>query len=391
MSKKINTGYILTYFFYHMLTAIIYGFGLYSLIQRGFSSAVGGISLAIASVIGLILQPLLSNISDNSKKFGQIEMAIICTVGIILFSILNNFSNTNNIFLLIVYIALVTLYIVCEPFLNAFSSLFEKSNIKINFAVVRAFGSLSYAIMCFVLGKLTIKYDYPSVTITLMVVSILLLLVIFYLNKEYKNIKCDIKEDKDVLVSYKDFIKNNKGYILVIVFLSIIYFAYMCFDNYMLLAVEYIGGTSEDNGTILSFKAICEMIGMMFIYPYLSKKVSLNKLLYISAIAFLVKTIFQTIAPNLTVMYISQILQAIGFSFLYPGMVMYANSHISSKEVTRGHACITMACSIGNIFSSLAAGIIADSMGVKAMEYLAVITIVIGALGFIYAINKNEK
>lgn len=391
MSKKINIGYILTYFFYHSLTAVIYGFGLYSLIQRGYSSSEAGISLALASVVGLILQPLLSNISDNSKKFGQFEMAIVCAIGTIIFSILNYLSHTNNLILQIAYIMNIAFYIACEPFINAFSSLFEKANININFAVVRAFGSLSYSIFCFVLGKLTIIYDYPSVTISLVLLSVLLLLVIIYLNNEYKKIKIDIKKEKEDTVSYKEFIKNNKGYILIIVFLSIIYFAYMCFDNYMLLAIEYIGGNSGDNGSILSFKAIFEMIGMMFIFPIISKKINLNTILKISAISFLIKILLETIAPNLFVMYLAQIFQGLSFSFLYPGMVMYVNKHISLKEVTRGQACITMACSIGNIFSSLAAGIIADSLGIKAMEYVALVSIIIGSLGFIFAINKNGK
>lgn len=391
MSKRINIGYILTYFFYHSLTAVIYGFGLYSLIQRGSTSSEGGILLAIASVVGLLLQPILSNISDNSKKFGQFEMAIVCTLGTILFSILNYFSNTNNLLLQIVYVLNIAFYGASEPFINAFYSLFEESNIKINFAVVRAFGSLSYSIFCFVLGKLTVIYNYPSVTISLVILSTLLLLVITYLNNEYKKIKVEKEIKKEDSISYKDFINNNKGYILIIVFLSIIYFAYMCLDNYMLLVVEYVGGNSGDSGSILSFKAIFEMIGMMFIFPFVSKKISLNKILYISAISFLIKILLETIAPNLFILYLSQVFQGLSFSFLYPGMVMYVNKHISSKEITRGQACITMSCSIGNIFSSLAAGILADSVGVKVFEYVALASIVIGALGFIYAINKNER
>lgn len=391
MSKKINIGYILTYFFYHGLTAVIYGFGLYSLIQRGYSSSKAGLALALASVIGLILQPLLSNLVDNSNLLDQFKMAIICALGTILFSILNYFSNTDNLFLLIIYILNVTSYIVCEPFLNAFLSLFEKGNISINFPIVRAFGSLSYSIFCFILGKLTIYYNYPSVTLSLIVLSICLLLAIIFLNSKYKEIKTDIKADKKDTVSYKEFIKNNKGYIVIIVFLSIIYFAYMSFDNYMLLVIEYVGGNSGDNGTVLSFKAIFETIGMMIIYPIISRKISLNTILKISAISFLIKVILETIASNLFMLYVAQMFQCLSFSFIYPGMVMYVNKKISLKEVTRGQACITMSCTIGNIFSSLAAGIVADNFGIKAMEYLALAAMIIGSIGFIIALNKNEK
>lgn len=392
MNKKFNIGYILTYFFYHGLTAVVYGFGVYTLTERGFTSGEAGLVLAIANIVGFILQPILSNMSDHSKKLDPFTMSIYSICLMMVFSVLNMFANTSGILLAIVFICMMSLYICTEPLLNAFSGKFEKANIKINFAVTRAAGSLSYSIMCFVLGKLTVIYSYPSANISMILIAILLLVNLFILRKNYKQV--EVKDDSNVKkenISFIEFIKHNKSYMQIIFFLMLIFLAFACFDNFMLLAVEPLGGDSGDMGSILSFKAIVEMLGMALLFPYLEKRMELEKILRIAAISYTLKIAMQTFAPSLFWMYVAQLLTCVSFSFMIPAMVIYINKMMDEKEVTRGQAFFTMSVSLGNIFASLLAGTIADAFGIKMMEYMSLAICTIGLIGFIIYLNKNSK
>lgn len=392
MNKKINIGYILTYFFFHGLTAVVYGFGVYSLTERGFSSGEAGVVLAIANIGGFFLQALFSNVSDISKKFDTFTMSLVSTCLIILFSILNMFINTSGILLSIVFICMMSLYVGTEPLLNAFSGVFEKANIRINFAVVRAAGSLSYAIMCYVLGKLTVLYSYPSASISMLVIGIFLLIDLFIMRKFHKEVEVngEVVEKKEK-VPFVEFIKHNKTYMQLIFFLVLIQFAFAFFDNFLLLVLEPLGGNSGDMGTILSFKAIIEMLGMALLFPYLLKKMELEKILKLAALSYALKIIIQTFAPSILWIYVAQLLTCVSFSLMTPAMVLYVNKYISEKEATRGHAFFTMAFALGNIFASLFAGIIVERFGVKTMEYVASIVAIIGFIGFSLYINKNSK
>lgn len=384
--------YPLTYVFYTGLVAVVYGFGIYSLTERGYTSAQAGICLALANILSFILQPILSNIADNSKRINSFGMSLITTFVVIIFSICNMFANKNSIWLTLIFIISVAFYTATEVFINSFSSLFQIANIKINFSLIRSCGSLSYSILCFILGKLTVLYSYPSVNIMMVILSLGLFFVILALKNGFKDYDLNIvNHSNNENISYKEFVVNNKSFMITIFFYMLIFFAYMCFDNFMLLATEYIGGNSGDMGSIQSFKAIAEMFGMIVLFPYLTKKFKLENILKISSLAYIVKIAIQTFSNSLAMMYFAQIFQAFSFAFMLPGMILYINKTIDKKAITRGQALATMASTLGSILSSLAAGTIADSLGVKAMEYVSLITIIVGSLGFILSLNKHAK
>ena len=389
MNKKIEIRYSLSLFLFHCLTAIVYGFGVYCLKERGFSASTSGILLASSSFFAFIMQALLADLSDKSKKINAFGICIFCALIIFVFSIFNFLLTKAGILLAIVFIVGTSFYIALEPFINTLNSKFSYCDININYPKARSFGSISYAIFCFLLGILTNTFDYKSVLLFAILASLFLLIDLTMIKKDFDVVKDnEVRKEKEEKVSFKQFIKNNKYFTLLMLSLACIYYGYLAFDNFMILLIENLGGNSNDLGSILGFKAVIECFGIFFLYPFLSKKIKLNKLLLIAAFAYLLKAILTSISFNIFGLYLTQFAQCLSFAIMYPGVVELANRVLKENEITRGQALCVMACVFGAFFSSSTTGIIADSLGLAAVKYIAITVTLIGVIGYLILLNK---
>ena len=395
MNSSINRKYSFSFFFLHAITCVVYGYGVYSLKARGYSASLAGECLAICSLFAFFLQAYLANFVDNSKKLQAFDVSVICAFIIFIFSIFNTFLVEKSIILTLVFIIFATTYITVEPLINTLYTKFANKGVNISFSNARACGSFSYAIFSLIFGFLTEKYNYNIVLYFFVGFALCLVLDLLLLNKDYKNL--DVKENapnKKVTVSYKEFIKHNKSFALLIFFLSLVYLGYLIFDNFMILVVEDLGKGSGDLGKILGIKAIIETLGIFFVFPYLSKKTKIENVLKIAVIGFFLKALLSTLASNIYMLYAIQILQAFSFALITPGMVSFASKTLNKNEITRGQALVTMAMVFGSLFASFLAGNIADLFGVKAMEIVACLASLLGMIGFILTIkmvNKNAQ
>lgn len=389
MNQKIEIKYSLSLFLFHCLTAIVYGFGVYCLKERGFSSSTSGILLASSSFFAFIMQALLADLSDKSKKINAFGICLFCALIIFVFSIFNFLLTKAGILLAIVFIVGTSFYIALEPFINTLNSKFVYCGININYPKARSFGSISYAIFCFLLGILTNSFDYKSVLLFAILASLFLLIDLTMIKKDFDVVKDnEVRKEKEETVSFKQFIKNNKYFTLLMLSLACIYYGYLAFDNFMILLIENLGGNSNDLGSILGFKAVIECFGIFFLYPFLSKKIKLNKLLLIAAFAYLLKAILTSISFNIFGLYLAQIAQCLSFAIMYPGVVELANRVLKENEITRGQALCVMACVFGAFFSSSTTGIIADSLGLTAVKYIAIGVTAVGVIGYLILLNK---
>lgn len=389
MSKKVEIKYSLSLFLFHCLTAIVYGFGVYCLKERGFSSSDAGLLLASSSFCAFIMQAFLSDFSDKSKKVNAFGICTLCALIIFVFSIFNYLLTKAGVLLAIVFVVGTSFYITLEPFVNTLNSKFTYCGININYSRARSFGSISYAIFCFLLGKLTNIFDYKSVLLLAIVDALFLLVDLGSLKKDFNLVKSsELKKDKDKKVSFAEFVKNNKNFTLLMLSLACLYYGYLVFDNFMILLIEDLGGSSNDLGSILGFKAVIECFGIFFLYPFLSKKIKLNNLLLIGAFAYLGKAVFTSISFNIFGLYASQLIQCLSFAIMYPGVVELTNRVLKESEITRGQAFVTMACVFGAFFSSSTTGIVADNFGIDAMKYIAIGVTLIGVIGYLILLKK---
>ncbi|MDO4501356.1 MAG: MFS transporter [Erysipelotrichaceae bacterium] len=394
MNNKINTKYILIQVFYQAIASVAWGFGIYSLMARGFDSGQAGLCMAFSNVVSLVLQPAASNYIDNSKKHTVFEVLVLEALIMMVLFIANCYIHSAGLMLATVFIFAFGIYSAVEPLINTISSKFAGAGIEIEYSKARSAGSLSYAVMCIIFGRLTVIYPYTVVLYGALLFAVSLILTIILIRKDYGEVKDrEVKKIKEKDISYLEFIKNNKNFMVLCLFATGIFFGYTCIDNFMLLVTEEVGGNSGDMGSILGFKAVVEGIAIFF-FVKLRKKISLEWMLKICAIAFLLKSIATSLSPNVFALYVTQLLQMASFAFYMPSMVEYVNTYLNPKEVTRGQAMITMTLIFATMFSSSIGGNVANIFGTKSMEWLATFVTLFASAGFYLTVKslfKNKR
>ena len=392
LEKRINIDHIFIHSFFQMMAGIVYGFGVFILINRGYSSGQAGLCMSLASIFCFFVAPTISNFLDNSDKVSAFEAVVLLSLVITCLYGVNYFLGSKCLLLSIVFILAHGFYSAQEPCINSMSSKFIANGLNIGFTTARAAGSFSYGLVCAIFGILTQNHSYKIVIIGGIIFSFLTAMITLRIRSNYKLYdKRDLESvNKEENVSFKDFLKNNKLFLVLCVFLTGLFIGYTSTDNFMLLITENVGGNSSDMGLILAFKALVEAISI-FMFPVFLKHIKLDNLLKISAISFVIKQAVFCIAPNVFFLYIGQCFQMISFAIIFPGMVEYVNVNLKKKETYRGNAIFTQTISIGSIISSVLAGNIAEIYGVPTMNVVALLITIASAIGFVLTIIYKNK
>lgn len=388
-TKKLNAAHMLAHVSFQALAGIYFGFGVYMLTEKGFNSAIAGICIGLANGLALILEPIISNYLDNTKKTSVFEMITYISALVATLFLANHLITNPTIFLFIVMMVAGGLFSSLEPLFNSLSSVFNRSGIEIDFGSARSCGSFSYGVVCVLFGVLSDNFSYHIVTLGGLVFALVLTFISIKITKDVKDAGIDTKLEKEETISFLEFIKNNKFYLIVSICLTGVFFGYLFIDNFTLLVVERVGGTSGDMGIILGIKAFLEGIAMMQ-YKRVRKHFSLITVLRFSVFMFAAKLLVTCLASNIVFIYLAQVLQMGGFAFIVPGMVELVNVNMNKKEAIRGHAVFTMTIGLGSLLSSTIGGIITESFGILTMEYVAFFVTIVSAIVFSFFIDNVD-
>ena len=157
----------------------------------------------------------------------------------------------------------------------------------------------------------------------------------------------------------------------------------------MILIIGPIGGTEADMGTAVSLAAILELPAMFF-FDKLREKISINRLMKISVVMFVVKHTLTAIAPNMMVVYIAQICQMLAYAIITPASVYLVNEMVDAKDLTKGQSMITMGTSASGIIANLVGGVLIDAVGVRPVLLLGAVITALGA-AVVIMVTKDLK
>ena len=389
--KSITFDHILVHAFYEAVVAFIYGYGVYMLLHKGFSNSMAGLIFSIASICSLILSSVVSNIIDSSKKLNAFEIGIIISLSLGFSYFLNYITKTPNIYAALAFIITVSIHCCLEPITNSLSFLFSRKGVDMKYGVARSMGSLSYAIACAGFGVIADKYNYPMLLIIAGCFILANAYELLLLNNNYKAIPATNNSIEQVeKVSLKEFVKNNKSYVIIAIALVGIFFCTNGIESFLTVILENVGGNSKDLGYCLFFKAILEIPGIFF-FDKLNKKFDILTLFKFACFWYPIKMLLTLLATSTTLIYVSQIFHSIPFSLINPCMITLANNTMSKKELTRGVSLLSLAITTGTIISSFVCGSIIDFISIKAMILVCLIVCTISCVCLYIAITKFNK
>lgn len=410
-TKILNIEYGAIFGTYWMIYAIVGSFAAVFMLARGYSNSQIGITLAAANVLAFIMQPLIADFTDRSKKLGIIGVTELMTALMMVFTVGMFAFKGRTIALCVVFVLLIGFHTVLQPLFNSLAFKLEECGIPTNYGIARAGGSLAYSVFIAILGTLVEKMGILVLPVGCEIICALLILCLILTKKTFnKNLAMDHPPLPGTAAAAKaeesaggedasadeeeinliQFIKRNKMFFLVNVGVIGLFFSNAILNNYMAQIVDAVGGTTEDMGRILGIMAFLEIPTMVF-FKRIKKHFSCQFLLKIAAVGFTVKIGLVWLAASVWMLYVAQFFQIVSFALFLPGMVYFSYETMSRGEAIKGQALFTTMITLTTIFSSLLGGWILDVAGAKTLTFIATLATAAGAILIIAVIDKVKS
>lgn len=400
MGKLLNFNYACIHGTYWMFYGVVSSFASVFLLSTGYSNSEIGVILAVANVLAVILQPIIGDFADRSKKLSLTGITEIMTVVLIIMTVGLFVLKEKSIGLSFIFIMLIAWHTVLQPLFNSMTFKLEECGVHINFGIARSMGSLAYSVLVAILGTLVENHGVGVMPLTGEVVLVMMLISIIAtkkqfdkakkLNQNHEAVQMEKVHDEGSDINLIQFIKRNKMFALLNVGIIGLYFSNSVLNNYMMQIVDAVGGNSEDMGRILSLMAFLE-IPTMVCFDLLRKKFSCQLMLKVAAVGFTAKIVMCYLAESVAMIFAAQCFQLISFALFLPAMVHFIDEVISKGEAVKGQALFTTMVTVTTVFSSLAGGMILDFADAKMLTGIASIATAAGALIFILFTDKVKR
>jgi PPP family 3-phenylpropionic acid transporter len=389
------------------------GFSVVLLQSKNFTPSEIGILLALQSLASIVAQPILSGYADRHKrlplKFMVVGMMFVSIIAFGLFHFVPHLMTPA----IIIFVVMGMTYTSVPAFVNAIAMQLSNSGIRINYGLTRGLGSLAFALTGTLLGKL-IDISGEVVIVPFFILSALLVCIsLLWIKRpgqtsssntlsERSSDKTGSQESGSISVDVSEntsnkpsnlltFLINNKVFTGFCLASGVLFISHTCINNFLPDIVTQLGGSVADQGLTRSISAACEF-PIMFLYIFLSRRITSNKLLIFSALSFFLKALLTLIAPNMGVLYAVQLLQMPAFGLYTPAAVVFADSSVSDHERVRAQA-LAMASTfgIGNVLGNLGGGFVLDAFGLYPMLVFSSVTGFIGFLIMFFVLIDRRK
>lgn len=393
MEKALNIEYAWLHGTHWMYYGVIASFASVFLLGNDYSNSSIGIILALANILAVVVQPLIADVADKTTTTASIKITEVMVIGITILTAVLLMLHGKTLLLSILFIMLVGWFTSVQPLINSLAFALENSKVHINFGVARSVGSIAYAIICAVLGRMVDAWGVSTIPITGLVCLILFYGGLVLIRKHYiktcrlNGVIGDTKEanqtgheeTKPERISLVDFAKRNKAFLAMVVGVAAIFYGNAVLNNFMIQIVEEIGGTESDMGSILGVMAALEMPTMV-LFDRINRRFTCKTLLKVSAIGFTVKIFLCYVATSVFTLYVAQFAQLFAFALFLPAMVRFIDEIMEQGEAVKGQAVFTASATVGCVIASFTGGWIIDTSSPSMLLLVSTLLSVVGTV-----------
>ncbi len=403
MEKRFNLQYAGIHGTYWLYYGVICSFASVFLLDRGYSNTEIGIILAIGNIFAVILQPIMGDLADRSRKisfFGFMEMMTALLMVLTVFLLV---LQKKSGILMFVYVMAFGWMNIVQPFCNAMNRKLSETGVYINFGACRAIGSLTYSIMCFFLGSLVERFGVNVLPVTGEVVLILFLTTVVIVAKSFRKAMAEksdgtksaasgssaanaAAEDEEE-INLPMFVKRNKMFLVLCLGVLGLYYTNSVLNTYMAQIAESVGGDNGDIGRIFSILALMEIPTMM-LFDRINKRFRTRTLMKFSAVAFVFWILICFLAENVMTLILAQFIQPFSFALFLPSIVRFIDDIMSKGEAVKGQTMFTTTTTMAAVFASLIGGVILDAAGPKMLTLTAACVTAVGAAVVVFSADR---
>ena len=381
---RLTASYGAVQFFFWFVYGTALAFASPYLLDCGLSNTEIGLISAAACALSVLLQPAVSAYADREKSPSIKTFLLIAGGGMMVFGLLLALvygkGGLLNGLLLGCAILLVQMAL---PFTNALATETINQGKRLNFSFARAFGSIGYAVMSVTIGRL-IAWKGTAVEPWALILTSACFFLSVMLFPFAKGRKEEHEKAKD---SATAFLGRYPAFAVTLAGCVLIYISHVVINNFTYQIVVPRGGASEHMGTAMALAGLLEVLAMFF-FPALTRWKDSGFWFRLSGVFFTLKALGTLLAPNMTVFYLVQLFQPLGWGLMTVASVYVVNDLMREQDRIKGQAYMTMSLSAATIIGSLGGGWMIDAFGVDGMLIAAVIS---GALGTAIVMGARAK
>ena len=406
MGKKLNSGYGAIFGSYWVIYAVVSSFASVFMLAKGYTNSQIGVTLASANVLAVIMQPLIADFVDRSKRIDIMGTTGIMTGCMMLFTVGMFTFKGGTLALCVVFVLLIAFHTVLQPLFNSLAFRLEDAGVAINFGIARSVGSLAYSVFVAIFGTVVDHLGINTMPVAselaclMLIASLVFTAHYFRIGKEQtergaeavrgKPREEDASAGPEEDINLIQFIRRNRMFFIMNLGVLGLFFSNAVLNNYMAQICTGVGGTTEDMGRILGVMAFLEIPTMVF-FKQLRHKFSCQLLLKAAAIGFTVKIAICWLANSVLLLYIGQLFQPFSFALFLPGMVYFSDEMMSRGEAVKGQALFTTMITITTIFAALLGGVLLDVSGPKLLTFVSTLATAAGAVIVLMAVDKVKS
>ena len=291
----INVTYFVAFCTIHALAAVY-------LLAKGFSNTEVGILLAVANVVSAILQPVFAGIIDKPGPLSNRRFIIISVMIIMAGSFILLFAGNNQPLIFVIYALIYMIQFAYQPVVTALCFEYQKAGCDIYYGLARGLGSASFAVTsAFIEGA--VEKRGVEILLTVNIISMILSAIVVFTFKMPKDAVADKNSDEKTVTEAQkeseavahnniaDFAKTYPAFALFLVGTICFFFAHNMINDFMIQIIRNLGGSETQLGYANFLQAILEL-PVMAVIGFFLKKISSDKMLIFSGMAFFVKMTF---------------------------------------------------------------------------------------------------
>jgi len=275
-----------------------------------------------------------------------------------------------------------------DSILNALMMQFIDNGIPARYGWPRGVGSITYALMAWVLGILMEKHTPNIILPIFLALCTLSLAALFVLpDPGPRRLKDSMPQ-----ISYLAMLKRNPTLVLLLCACILSGMGQCAGSTYLIRVVERLGGTSEQLGLAMFIQAGVEL-PMMFASGWLLKRFTARGLLTLSFFASAIKLLLLNLAPNLPVLYLVMAFSMFCFGIYGFASVLFVNAIAGEQEKVRAQSLLSLCygSGLGGILGNLLSGALIGVVGLRNLLFLSFGLCLAGALVMLLCARRHHK
>lgn len=372
--RRLDNHYIIMQIGYWAMFAAFCGYQTALLLSRGFSNSQAGMIIAVRCLAGIICQPILGGFADRHpgiplRRIVTLSLALSLAANGLFAAVPMGLAGT-----LAVFIILGGFELSAYPLMDAMAVQFINVGVPIRYSLGRGIGSMSYAVVCVLMGLQVSRFGVETMLIT-HGVFILLEIVLVGTYPVYRG-GVELKQREDQRPhSVPQLLRLNPAFALMLAAVLCAVTGVLPLSNFLVNVVEAKGGSAAQLGIALFLMGASEL-PTAFFFDRLRRRLGSGRTLMLSFAGMGLKVLGCLLAPSLIWVFGAQLFQVIGYGLFTPTSVYYVNESVPAADRVRGQTLMMVASNgMGGMLGSLLGGAALDLGGVPAMLTFCLICI----------------